>query len=214
MKKQGFTLAEVLITLGIIGVVAAITLPGLNSNVNNRRIGPTLAKAINNLENANRMALVENGAVNLNDISSIRGVSGKPSYSQILASRLSGDIVSDGGATGTTIYKGRDGITYKINNSLSGEKKPNLPEQYHGQHYQVTIDINGDKGPNTGGTDQFLVFSDLRGAVIPAGSELSETITGWTTIYKVYGDCNKNGVTPNSYCTNTVINDGWTVNYL
>ena len=29
MKRIGFTLAEVLITLGIIGVVAAITLPAL-----------------------------------------------------------------------------------------------------------------------------------------------------------------------------------------
>lgn len=29
MKKQGFTLAEVLITLGIVGVVAALTAPAL-----------------------------------------------------------------------------------------------------------------------------------------------------------------------------------------
>ena len=32
MKKFGFTLAEVLITLGVIGVVAAITLPILTKN--------------------------------------------------------------------------------------------------------------------------------------------------------------------------------------
>ena len=31
--KFGFTLAEVLITLGIVGVVASITLPTLNNNV-------------------------------------------------------------------------------------------------------------------------------------------------------------------------------------
>lgn len=31
-RKRGFTLAEVLITLGIIGVVAAITIPALISN--------------------------------------------------------------------------------------------------------------------------------------------------------------------------------------
>ena len=35
-KKVAFTLAEVLITLGIIGVVAAITMPVLLSNVNNK----------------------------------------------------------------------------------------------------------------------------------------------------------------------------------
>ena len=31
-NKKGFTLAEVLITLGIIGVVAALTIPGLIAN--------------------------------------------------------------------------------------------------------------------------------------------------------------------------------------
>ena len=49
MKKNGFTLAEVLITLAIVGLIASLTLPGLNSNISNRRIGPALAKAINNL---------------------------------------------------------------------------------------------------------------------------------------------------------------------
>ena len=33
MKKTGFTLAEVLITLSIIGVVAMMTLPALMTNV-------------------------------------------------------------------------------------------------------------------------------------------------------------------------------------
>lgn len=32
-KKNGFTLAEVLITLGIIGVVAALTMPTLIANI-------------------------------------------------------------------------------------------------------------------------------------------------------------------------------------
>lgn len=36
MKKYGFTLAEVLITLGIIGVVAALTIPTLMQNYKDR----------------------------------------------------------------------------------------------------------------------------------------------------------------------------------
>ena len=35
-QKEGFTLAEVLITLGIIGIVAAMTLPTLNQAINNK----------------------------------------------------------------------------------------------------------------------------------------------------------------------------------
>ena len=37
MKKQAFTLAEVLITLGIIGVVAAMTIPTLMVDINTKQ---------------------------------------------------------------------------------------------------------------------------------------------------------------------------------
>ena len=39
MKKFGFTLAEVLITLDIIGVVAALTAPALVQNAGSAQIG-------------------------------------------------------------------------------------------------------------------------------------------------------------------------------
>ena len=38
MKNYGFTLAEVLITLGIIGVVAALTVPALVQNNSSREM--------------------------------------------------------------------------------------------------------------------------------------------------------------------------------
>lgn len=38
MKRNAFTLAEVLITLGIIGVVAAITIPGLATKIQRRQL--------------------------------------------------------------------------------------------------------------------------------------------------------------------------------
>ena len=53
MKKHGFTLAEVLITLGIIGVVAALTAPALVQNAGSAQIGPKLAKAVSTFEIAN-----------------------------------------------------------------------------------------------------------------------------------------------------------------
>lgn len=52
MIKKGFTLAEVLVTLGIIGVVSALTIPQLSSRTANAQLGPQYAKAISSLENA------------------------------------------------------------------------------------------------------------------------------------------------------------------
>ena len=54
MKRRGFTLAEVLITLGIIGVVAAITMPTLMADTKYKQVGVKLAKFHNNLENSAR----------------------------------------------------------------------------------------------------------------------------------------------------------------
>ena len=62
MKKHGFTLAEVLITLGIVGVVAALTAPALVQNAGSAQIGPKLAKAVNTFEVANENLLSAAGA--------------------------------------------------------------------------------------------------------------------------------------------------------
>ena len=54
MREKGFTLAEVLITVGIIGVIASIALPALQNNYTKQQIPVLLAKAINSLETASR----------------------------------------------------------------------------------------------------------------------------------------------------------------
>ena len=46
MRKNAFTLAEVLITLGIIGVVAAMTIPTLISNTNGAQFKTAYKKAL------------------------------------------------------------------------------------------------------------------------------------------------------------------------
>ena len=69
MIKKGFTLAEVLITLSIIGVVSALTLPNLSSGYSKQVTATQLSKAINTLENANALALQENYVSDLTFIS-------------------------------------------------------------------------------------------------------------------------------------------------
>ena len=55
MKKTGFTLAEVLITLAIIGVVATLTLPALMTNTAEQQAKTALKKGINTLTEAAQM---------------------------------------------------------------------------------------------------------------------------------------------------------------
>lgn len=55
MKKQGFTLAEVLITLTIIGVIATMTLPSLMTNTAEQQYKTGLKKGVNTLTEAAQM---------------------------------------------------------------------------------------------------------------------------------------------------------------
>ena len=65
MKKFGFTLAEILVTLGIIGVVAALVAPPILQNAYNAHVGPHLQKIVSTIENANRMMMNERGVNDL-----------------------------------------------------------------------------------------------------------------------------------------------------
>lgn len=55
-RRSGFTLAEVLITLGIIGVVAAMTIPNLIANTNGAKFRSQFKKSISTLNQAGLMS--------------------------------------------------------------------------------------------------------------------------------------------------------------
>ena len=62
LKSAAFTLAEVLITLGIIGVVAALTLPTLTSNYRKKVVATRLKKFYSNINQAIALSETQNGA--------------------------------------------------------------------------------------------------------------------------------------------------------
>lgn len=68
MKKYfGFTLAEVLITLGIIGVVAAITLPSLIQKYQKKTYIEGLKVGVSIFEQGFKAAMADDGVDNLPD---------------------------------------------------------------------------------------------------------------------------------------------------
>ncbi len=60
MKKQAFTLAEVLLVLGIIGVIASVTIPTVTTSNQNKKFAALTRKAQSTLQGAidNKMAYV------------------------------------------------------------------------------------------------------------------------------------------------------------
>ena len=64
MKKEGFTLAEVLITLTIIGVVAMLTIPSLITDVQNKQFATLLRKRHAEFTQAIKLSVIDNGEMN------------------------------------------------------------------------------------------------------------------------------------------------------
>ena len=232
MRKHGFTLAEILITLGIVGIVAAITLPGLNNSINSRKVGPALAKAINNLENANRTALVKQNRRTIEDLEQTHskeglGTSNNVSYLNRIARYMQGELVMTDASVSNAIFKSKDGVTYKMHSS-SGATYPcknnvancslhespiraDLPRsKYEGSYYDVMIDVNGEGQPNLVGEDKFLVHVDNFGIVIPAGGLEAAEYLGVPSALK---DCTDPDEVINEYCTGTIADSSWEVRY-
>lgn len=148
MRKYGFTLAEVLITLVIIGVIAAMTVPTLMNNTNSQEYRSALKKAISALNQAVTMHYALEGAL-VNDEHSTDGVVGN-----IFAARLnvinSGTVTTanwagtgDGACSGT-VFITADGIAYCVNTFEDGACNSDGTTSCG----EILIDVNGMKKPN------------------------------------------------------------------
>lgn len=112
-RKAGFTLAEVLITLGIIGVVAAMTIPVLMSNIHVTRFKSQSRKTLATLNQAVKMSVAQYGfdfagASEESDLTKL-----DPTVNASIASMLAGTL---SGATLTNNIKMPDGTLYYRDN--------------------------------------------------------------------------------------------------
>lgn len=72
-NKLGFTLAEVLITMSIIGVVAALTVPNMVNNYQKEAQTVQIRKAINDMTNAVDLLITEEGKTKFSSTSVFTG---------------------------------------------------------------------------------------------------------------------------------------------
>ncbi len=171
-----FTLAEVLITLAIIGVVAALTIPTVIRNYQERQTVTALKRAYAQLSQAFNMATVENGAIStwsLENCSTVLDIVG-PYLKITKKCGTNSGCISDS-------YKTLNG---KDTNALNSHCKGRLADGTFFTIYtseslknceinnycgEFGIDLNGNKAPNQIGKDFFLFFITKNG-VKPMGT--------------------------------------------
>ncbi len=99
-KFFGFTLAEVLITLGIIGVVAAMTIPTLIANTRSQQYRSKFKKTISTLSQAARMSQAQYGF----DYAGINRVCGANGGTEHPDTTMSVCAILNGTLTGAQYY--------------------------------------------------------------------------------------------------------------
>ena len=122
-EKCAFTLAEVLITLGIIGVVAAMTIPTLMANVKAHQYSAKFKKTVSTLSNAAKMSQAQYGFdySGLTDKCNAKSGTDNPEDKQSLCSLLNGTL------TGATYYYGMDNFpNYEIKESATFDSVDSL----------------------------------------------------------------------------------------
>ena len=197
LKKQGFTLAEVLIALVIIGVIAALTVPTLKQNIDKREYVTGLQKANSVLKQAVQK-LTYNYGYAVGDYSFFKNSDFIDEFAKVTSYVKKCDTTTE--CFGTTKYKflsnadvpdsnfpekkslvTADGMMYLAwkNNYpgggfLSSEDNQNCM-------YRIYVDVNGQKKPNKFGVDTFVFFLVDGKGIVPAGANSTNDCrkTGW-----------------------------------
>ncbi len=212
-RKAAFTLAEVLVTLGIIGIVAAMTMPVLIANHQKKETVAKLKKAYSILQQATIFAKQEYGEVNDWDYSDPYEF-GQKYFKPYLK------VIVD---TQKEIYSWTD----LTGNSHSYSTWPTLiladgtyifiylADPGYPVNFHIGVDINGKQKPNKLGRDLFL-FTYYKNAL----RTYSQYETGMPNRNNVVypgtsGQCNvdaQGGVMgPGSYCSTLIEMDGWEI---
>ena len=143
MKKAGFTLAEVLIVLVILGVIASMTVPSLMSNSNQTVYITGAQKAYSTLNNAIQMASIERGV-------SPTGINGASDYYNKMFKGILKIAKTFNGSNGIALQT-QDGMIYYfhyLNNTC--QDMPDNPYSVSDTQGApacgiVIVDVDGDK---------------------------------------------------------------------
>jgi len=235
MKKKSFTLAEVLITLTIIGVIAALTIPNLMQSYKKHQVEVGIKEAYSILSNAFKITGAENGTLEsvfphtTNENGHLMAYEVTPflkdyllphlKYNKFCPSRYDGvKWSSQQNCTkpdqrfsddwGSVIYLANGMIIYAETVSSS---------------IRFQVDLNGVKGPNKLGSDTFAfsIFRKWSGAHCNVGyvngwcNYRGELFPGHSCNYEFCGrdltktsqDCAINALD----CTIPIMKNGWKI---
>ena len=228
-RRVAFTLAEVLITLGIIGVVAALTLPTVIQKYQKQVTVTKLKKAYSVLGQIAQKSLADNDVVNFSEGTVATQESVKEFFDTYWLPYFNGanvDTSPSGPWQGSNIaYKYKNGNTYNISIYTRYSAGRILFSTTDGVSYfiiiirwrdiangdwtpifnpkqEVIVDVNGIKPPNVLGKDIFRFWIDFKDGIVRADGYNKSTS-------EINSSCNTSGIA----CAAKIMQDGWKITY-
>ena len=215
--KKAFTLAEVLVTLGIIDVVSAMTVPSLMQNHQRKTYVTQLHKIYNELQQASLQYMTDNNAINMKEA----GIISDDAASDFIKKYFK--VVQDCGADKSPCFP--EHIVYKkllgAENSVWVGKRhfvlasgASVSTYYHPEDellLEFWVDINGQNGPNIIGRDLFGMYMSVDGVLddltykFPLSKEEREN--KFNTVCKAANQGYLHG------CFGKILNDNWEMTY-
>ena len=186
--RFGFTLAEVLITLGIIGIVAAITIPNLMTNNKAKKLRSQFLKSYSVISQS--IKLMQNDDISLDPSTYSNQNSFYSTYKKYFNVAIACGVTSiHEGKSSSSLCYSRGDTEYK---ALDGKSTPPYNRFDDGQfilqdgmlimldnpynnasnvNLWVSVDINGKRnGPNRLGVDVFTFVMGDNEALLPMGA--------------------------------------------
>ena len=234
--KKGFTLAEVLITLGIVGVVAVLTVPGVMKNYKHRLYTAQLQKVYaqiadgvqammsdqhvdnfyestvantNSCSNANNGVCEKGVGVLLNNYFKVskRNCGNNDRVKRCIAGTGAGSYTLINSATAPAIE-----TEYCIQNTNGATicGKWNTTTKM----VNLIVDVNGAASPNMVGRDLFAIDIKSDGSLSDFGSNSpNPTVIANRDVCDAGIDGNPKLNARAAGCLNTIINSGWKMEY-
>ena len=172
-KKFAFTLSEVLVTMGIIGVISALTVPTLVNNYQRKAQALQFRKTVTDIGNAVDMLITEEGKSKFSATTYYNNLDGfvrdklktiktcsKDETNKCFANENYNTINGAAGSAFTC-----EGNSYVLASPAA------ICMTKSGTSVKVNIDVNGQDGPNIGGRDMFIFMINSNGEITGTGNE-------------------------------------------
>jgi len=184
-SKKGFTLAEVLITLLIIGIISSIVIPGLINDTRDAELHAAWKKAYSSINQSYKLIIMDNGGTFIN------AAANNQEFRNLFKDKMNFITTCDDRSCSTGYVKRLNGDpdTYNfINNLVLNDgtilsvfqlDKADCTAIYslgHGVCGWMLVNINGKKGPNQWGKDIYGIWV-MDNKIIPWGANPNGTVS-------------------------------------